>query len=396
MPTDSGFDEPLDGRPDDAPWTSRPTALAGAVEPLSDVPRTLVLVGDLPGPQASRGAAAADLAALRGWPLLAEPSSGAARSRALPHGPLLLGAAGWLTAHRPDRVLVVGRPTLSRPVAQAAARPRGRRRAWWPGPGRGPTRAAAPVPCTRSRCCQPTVRRRSTTRGRLPGATRRTSWRPSCGGRSRRRGPPARRSRRTSSTRCRPGRRLLAGSSNAVRELDVAAGSAPVEVVANRGLAGIDGNVSTAAGLALASSRPTYALVGDLTLVHDLAGLVSGPLERRPDLTVVLVDDDGGGIFGLLEPGAPQHVQAFDRVFGTPLGLDLAAVCRALGARWTAATTPVEPGRRGRRAAVRHARRGRAGAPRHPARAARGAAGGGRRRARAALPGAPGTLRPQP
>ncbi|WP_460446695.1 2-succinyl-5-enolpyruvyl-6-hydroxy-3-cyclohexene-1-carboxylic-acid synthase, partial [Angustibacter aerolatus] len=72
VPTDSGFDEPLDGRPDDAPWTSRPTALAGAVEPLSDVPRTLVLVGDLPGPQASRGAAAADLAALRGWPLLAE------------------------------------------------------------------------------------------------------------------------------------------------------------------------------------------------------------------------------------------------------------------------------------------------------------------------------------
>ncbi|WP_460446021.1 thiamine pyrophosphate-dependent enzyme, partial [Angustibacter aerolatus] len=250
-------------------------------------------------------------------------------------------AAGWLTAHRPDRVLVVGRPTLSRPVAQLLRDPAvDVELVAGPGPW--------PDPSGRARAVHPFAVLSADGPAQVDDAWP-AAWRDAADVVA----PLVRRAVETSwpsgtavaahlVDALPPGAQLLAGSSNAVRELDVAAGSAPVEVVANRGLAGIDGNVSTAAGLALASSRPTYALVGDLTLVHDLAGLVSGPLERRPDLTVVLVDDDGGGIFGLLEPGAPQHVQAFDRVFGTPLGLDLAAVCRALGARWTAATTPVE------------------------------------------------------
>jgi 2-succinyl-5-enolpyruvyl-6-hydroxy-3-cyclohexene-1-carboxylate synthase len=113
-------------------------------------------------------------------------------------------------------------------------------------------------------------------------------------------------------------------------------------VVANRGLAGIDGCVSTAAGRALAGEGPAYALVGDLTFAHDAAALFVGPYERRPDLTVVVVNDDGGGIFGLLEPGHPRHAAAFDRVFGTPLGLDLGSLCAASRTPFVRAATREE------------------------------------------------------
>ncbi|MDP9398852.1 MAG: 2-succinyl-5-enolpyruvyl-6-hydroxy-3-cyclohexene-1-carboxylate synthase, partial [Actinomycetota bacterium] len=129
---------------------------------------------------------------------------------------------------------------------------------------------------------------------------------------------------------------LVAGSSSPVRDLDLAAApwEQPVRVLANRGVAGIDGTVSTAVGAALASQRhgqhhPAYTLMGDLTLLHDANGLVLGPGEPRPDLTVVVVNDDGGGIFTLLEQGAPEHAGAFERVFGTPTGVDLAALCAA-------------------------------------------------------------------
>ena len=100
-------------------------------------------------------------------------------------------------------------------------------------------------------------------------------------------------------------------------------------MVASRGLAGIDGCVSTAIGLALADPAPTYALMGDLTFLHDANGLLVGPLERRPDLTVVVINDDGGGIFTLLEPGEPARAAEFERLFGTPTGTDLAALCEA-------------------------------------------------------------------
>ena len=110
-------------------------------------------------------------------------------------------------------------------------------------------------------------------------------------------------------------------------------------VTANRGLAGIDGCISTAVGLALAGDEPAYALMGDLTFLHDSGGLTIGPHEPRPDLTLVVVNDDGGGIFTVLEPGEPARAADFERVFGTPTGTDLAALCAAHGVRhWRAAT----------------------------------------------------------
>ncbi|WP_447646887.1 thiamine pyrophosphate-dependent enzyme [Nocardioides zeae] len=102
-------------------------------------------------------------------------------------------------------------------------------------------------------------------------------------------------------------------------------------MLANRGLAGIDGTLSTAIGAALGrphSSR-ALALVGDVTFLHDHGGLVLGPREERPDLTIVVVNDDGGSIFAMLEQGDPTYADAFDTLFGTPHGVDLASLCAA-------------------------------------------------------------------
>jgi 2-succinyl-5-enolpyruvyl-6-hydroxy-3-cyclohexene-1-carboxylate synthase len=67
-----------------------------------------------------------------------------------------------------------------------------------------------------------------------------------------------------------------------------------------------------------------------VTFLHDTTGLVLGPREERPDLTIVVVNDDGGSIFHTLEQGAPEHADRFDTLFGTPHGVDLASLCAAV------------------------------------------------------------------
>jgi 2-succinyl-5-enolpyruvyl-6-hydroxy-3-cyclohexene-1-carboxylate synthase len=102
-------------------------------------------------------------------------------------------------------------------------------------------------------------------------------------------------------------------------------------VLANRGLAGIDGSVSTAVGAVLGRPHTSraFALLGDVTFLHDSNGLLTGPEEVRPDLTIVVVNDDGGSIFAMLEQGAPEYADRYDALFGTPHGVDLANLCAA-------------------------------------------------------------------
>jgi 2-succinyl-5-enolpyruvyl-6-hydroxy-3-cyclohexene-1-carboxylate synthase len=127
---------------------------------------------------------------------------------------------------------------------------------------------------------------------------------------------------------------LFLGSSMPAR--DVFAAAAPrdgVTVFANRGVAGIDGTVSSAVGASLAWQRDgggrAFALIGDLTALHDSNGLVLGPDEPEPDLTIVIVNNNGGAIFGLLEQSREDYADAFERVFGTPHAVDFAAWCGA-------------------------------------------------------------------
>ncbi len=132
----------------------------------------------------------------------------------------------------------------------------------------------------------------------------------------------------------REGDQLVLGASNPVRDAALVGLNAQgITVRSNRGVAGIDGTVSTAIGAALAHDRTggrTVALIGDLTFVHDSSGLLIGPTEPTPrHLTIVVSNDNGGGIFELLEQGDPRFSDVSSRIFGTPHDVDVGALCRA-------------------------------------------------------------------
>ncbi len=139
---------------------------------------------------------------------------------------------------------------------------------------------------------------------------------------------------------------LVVGSSMPVRDLDgyLAPGATPVRCLANRGVNGIDGVVSTALGVAAAAVGPVLLLVGDVAFVHDLNALVAARLHGL-SATIVVIDNDGGGIFSFLPQGTaerpdiglPEH---FEELFGTPHGIDILAVARVLGAE----VVDLEPG----------------------------------------------------
>ncbi len=146
------------------------------------------------------------------------------------------------------------------------------------------------------------------------------------------------------------GAALVVGNSMPVRDCDTffwPAGKR-IRVLGNRGANGIDGVVSTALGGAAAQpDAPTVLVIGDLSLYHDLNGLLVAKLHHLP-LTIVLVNNDGGGIFSFLpQADDPEH---FERLFGTPTGLDFAPAVRMYGgehvqaADWAAFRAEVDRG----------------------------------------------------
>ncbi|WP_432541658.1 2-succinyl-5-enolpyruvyl-6-hydroxy-3-cyclohexene-1-carboxylic-acid synthase [Kineococcus sp. SYSU DK002] len=332
---DVGFADPLTPSPGDLPASATGlTEVAGTAAPrpvaLPRGPRTLVLAGDAPDP--ATGAAARELAESAGWPLLAEPSSGArGGERAVGPYRLLLDAsdeAGPLGAV--ERVVLFGHPTLSRPVTRLLARddvelvvvsPAGT----WPDAG---FRAARVLPAVTVE--GPAGAAEQDFAGRWDRAAKLAveavdAVLDEAADLS---GPWA--AREVVQACAADGSALVVAASNPVRDVDLAARPLGVRTVSNRGLAGIDGTLATAEGVALGLG-PTRLLVGDLAFLHDINALLPVPAETRPDLTVVLVNDDGGGIFETLEHAAAVPRSTFERVVATPHGVDVAALCAAYG-----------------------------------------------------------------
>ncbi len=420
---DPGWPEPLAGRSDGAAWTrfgngqQEPPGsagpvfggVAGAGSPgapgpmappaggaapalpgpagnfvLPDVARGVLICGDgAPDPDGLL-AAAQDA----GWPVLAEPSSGARKGEgALAAYPYLLAVPEFVAAHEPEVVVTAGRPGLSRQQMAFAAQA-ARHVVIAQGPGRwadaartaslviqaGPARGAVDSPAggaagspAGGAADSRAGRAGGSQAGGTPGGAAAVAPGSRRGGR--RRDPQwlaswlaadaaARRAadavleeaRRGGSGQSPDGLSepglardlaaampdgglLWAASSLPIRDLDQhMTPRGGLRVLASRGASGIDGLVSAAMGAALAHQSAgggaAVALLGDLAFIHDHSGLVLGPDEPRPDLAIVVVNNDGGGIFSLLEQarfGGP-----FDRVFGTPHGTDLAAAAAAV------------------------------------------------------------------
>jgi 2-succinyl-5-enolpyruvyl-6-hydroxy-3-cyclohexene-1-carboxylate synthase len=143
------------------------------------------------------------------------------------------------------------------------------------------------------------------------------------------------------------GATVVVSSSMPVRDLEwYVRSSTPCRVLANRGANGIDGVVSTAVGAAAASVGPTVLLIGDVAFLHDSNGLL-GAVDRGIDLVVVVVDNDGGGIFSFLPQAGAVAPAVFETLYGTPHGLDLVALAAAYGAPARAVAADVAQAVRG-------------------------------------------------
>lgn len=136
---------------------------------------------------------------------------------------------------------------------------------------------------------------------------------------------------------------LVSGSSMPIRDVDTffRKTDKDITIFANRGTNGIDGVVSTAFGIQAARKRPTWLLIGDLSFLHDVNGLIVTRFHEA-DLTIVIINNDGGGIFSYLpQADAGNH---FEELFGTPTGLTFGHIAAMYDAQYAAIHTPEEFG----------------------------------------------------
>jgi len=330
------------GRPGGRPWTAvtrrtrapdEPT-VARIADAMRDQPRGLIVAGW--GSDASAGAVDR-VATAAGWPVLADPISGLREgSHAVSTYEALLRSPGFAERHRPDLVLRLGAAPTSKPltawlgpaVPQLLVDPD----AAWLDPGRGvadriAVDAAALLDALADALTPPPERDGAWLRSwRAAEHAARAAldelldgWETLFEGRV----------ARDTVDALPDGATMVVASSMPVRDVEAfARPRTGLRFLANRGVNGIDGFVSTVLGAATASSGPTVALLGDLCLLHDANGLL-GAADRGVDATFVVLDNDGGGIFSFLpQADLPDH---FELLFGTPQGLDLAALAAMHG-----------------------------------------------------------------
>jgi 2-succinyl-5-enolpyruvyl-6-hydroxy-3-cyclohexene-1-carboxylate synthase len=297
-----------EGRPNGKPWTHTPPVTFDQPLDIDLTPDTVVIAGHGAGVHPN-------LAAL---PTVAEPT---APPTANPLHPFALRLV------HPQQVIMLGRPTLHRPVSSLLADPSVPVYALTTGPrwpdvsgnsqatGTRAVTSGEPNPTWLHRCAEVNRHAVEAVRSQLAAHPLTTGLHVAA----------------AVADAMRPGDQLVLGASNPVRDAAlVGLNTQGIKVRSNRGVAGIDGTLSTAIGAALAHDGRTVALVGDLTFVHDSSGLLIGPTEPTPNnLTIVVSNDNGGGIFELLEQGDPRFSDVSSRIFGTPHDVDVGALCRA-------------------------------------------------------------------
>lgn len=322
------------GRDGGLPWVRDRRGRTKADQILQDhvgeapIARGVVVVGDHDIPKVDH--LVANLSNTMGWPVISEPSGHCEYlPNALKHGPLLAGDSAFLRTHVPDIVLTVGSVGLHRGIARLIS-------------DAGLHVAIDPRPL--SALSDPS-RTASIVLSEVPlasGSQRDPQWFAAWKAADEAMcdvvdavldsgeftGPVA---VKTAAACLSLDDLLVCGPSWPIRHLASYVGPVAARVIANRGTSGIDGVVSTAWGAALAhgAKGATVCVLGDLTALYDRNGLLAGSGERLPDLTYIVIDNDGGGIFSSLEQGDSRFAQDFERVFGTPHGVDLS---RALSA----------------------------------------------------------------
>ena len=351
---DDDWVEDLDGRPEGRPWTVDARLVAGMSTTLDDVlgalpddtvvpARGIVVLGDHQDHEAI--GLVDDLADALGWPVVSEPTgNGAGCATALSHAPLLLADDAFASAHVPDLVITVGRVGLNRAVLRMVGRADLHiavdTRPQWSDPTRSADIVVASVPLPPVEAEFDEEWLESWQRADvLAAAAVETAL------------VPAEETltgvhvARVTAAHVPDGGLFFLGASWPVRHVGTFAANTVQEavVLGNRGTSGIDGCVSTAWGAADALQRiggaGAIALMGDQTFLYDTNGLLAPADEERPDLVIVVSDNDGGGIFSALEQGSSTPTSMFERVFGNPLGIDLVDLSTSLGIPAIAVTT---------------------------------------------------------
>ena len=356
----AAFDEPLvdesitkelpaelAGRPGGRPWTADARLVAGMsiqvdealalLDEAAVVPaRGLIVVGDHDDDDAVD--LVDELSDALGWPVISEPSGRSnGANLGLAHGPLVCDDPMFVQRHVPDIVVTVGRVGLYRSVAsviaQAGMHIAVDSRSSWSDPTRTADLVLAAVPLPPSEADTDPQWWSAWERADLMAAA---AVETVLG--SRRSSMSGMEVARTVAACLGEGSQFFLGSSSVVRHVGGFAGRSltEVEVLGNRGTSGIDGCVSTAWGAALGfqslGGGPSVALVGDEAFWYDSNALAVPATEQRPDLVIVVADNDGAGIFSTLEQGQPAYSRHFERVFGVPMGVQIASLATSFGA----------------------------------------------------------------
>ena len=338
------FRDPLVGRsgplPAGRPQPGISLPPSGSASVRLDAARGVILAG---GCGAVTGEAIAKLAETTRWPVLADPTSpGRQLDVAITAFDALLRDQRFVDAHRPELIVRIGRPAASKVLAQWVAD--------CAGSGTLLVQVGGPGVIDPDHQVAVHVVPDALDGGHVRGAPD-AAWQDGWTSANQRAeaaiddvlerlialAEPS--VARTVARHLPPGAQLVVASSMPVRDLEWFGGPL-ARAHANRGANGIDGVVSTALGVAL-GGRPTVALVGDIAFVHD-GGALTALAARRADLRIVVVDNDGGGIFSFLPQADDLEEQRFEQLFGTPHGTDVIALARAHHLDAATVTQPAE------------------------------------------------------